>query len=251
MEKSAIDYDALKKRGLLRSREDGYVTLRTRMPAGNYGGTHLSKISEIADRYGRGITHITVRQGIEVPFIRFEDIEEVEREMNAAGIFPGTSGPRLRATTACPGNNWCKRGLVNTFALFDRIEKERGIKCAMDLPHKFKIVISGCPNACTRAQASEIGLHGEVDLSHPDKRIGYAVYLGGCGGRTPRMGFRLEKVYTEDEVLTLIEKVVGFYRQKAKPRQRLALLIEETGKEEFLKAIGERASDPTGYKTGN
>lgn len=229
----SIDYDILKKRGFLRAKQDGFFTLRTRMSSGNYKGEHLERISEIAKKYGKGFVHLTVRQGIEVPFIRFEDIERVEDEIKDAGIGMGTSGPRLRATTVCPGNNWCKRGLVDTFGLFEKIEKA-GILCGIDLPHKFKIVISGCPNACTRAQSSEIGLHGAV---HPEKGAGYAVYLGGCGGRTPRIGFKLDKILTEDEILPLIKKVVTFYKQNAKPRQRLALLIEQIGKETFLKAI--------------
>ena len=236
MSTETIDYDALKKLGFLRAREDGYFTLRTRMPSGNYDGGHLQKISEISKKYGRGFGHLTVRQGIEIPFIRYEDIPSVRKELQSSGIKSGTSGPCLRATTACPGNNWCKRGLVNTFALFDKIEKA-GISCGLELPHKFKIVISGCPNTCTRAQGSEIGLHGAVDLSHPEKRIGYAVYLGGCGGKTPRIGFKIDRVLTEDEAISVIKKVVSFYKQNAKPRQRLAFLIEEIGREIFLKNI--------------
>ncbi|MDP8258116.1 MAG: hypothetical protein P9L90_01655 [Candidatus Aadella gelida] len=238
MTRQEIDYDALKKKGFLWSKHEGEFTLRTRMPAGNYASSHLSKLSEIAEKYGKGIVHLTVRQGIEIPYILYGKIDEVEKEMKKTGVLPGTSGPRLRATTTCPGNNWCKRGLVDTFSLFDKIEK-RGIVCAMDLPHKFKIAISGCPNACTRVQSSEIGIHGAVDLTHSERRIGYAVYLGGCGGKEPHMGFKLDKVYTEEEVLSLIVKVVEFYKNNAKPRQRLAMLIEETGKEVFLKAIGE------------
>jgi len=232
-----IDYDALKKRGFLRSKENGVFTLRTRMPAGNYKTIHLEKLSAIAEKYGQGLTHLTVRQGIEIPFIDFQDIDQVEKELKASGVEAGTSGARLRATTACPGNNWCRRGLVDTFCLFRRIENELGIRSGLDLPHKFKIVISGCPNACTRAQTSEIGIHGQVDTKDPKRRIGYAVYLGGCGGRTPHTGFKLDKVFDENEVLLLIKKVVTFYKDHARSRQRLALLIEEIGKENFLKAI--------------
>lgn len=231
-----INHDALMKRGFLRSRNDGEFNLRTRMPAGNYSSAHLLKLSEIAKKYGKGIVHLTVRQGIEVPYIPYEKIDEVEKEIKDAGIFFGTSGSRLRATTACPGNNWCRRGLVDTFSLFQRIEKQN-IVCAMNLPHKFKINISGCPNACTRVQASEIGVHGTVDLTHPEKRKGYTVYLGGCGGKAPRTGLKLDKVYTEDEVLPLIEKVVAFFKKNAKPRQRLGNLIEEIGRENFLKEM--------------
>ncbi len=238
MEETPIDYDAFKKRGFLRQKQDGYFLLRTRTAGGNYNAQQISVLADVARRYGREVIHPTTRQGIEIPFIRFEDIDTVEKIVHEAQIPTGTSGPRLRSTTVCPGNNWCKSGLVDTFALFRRIENELGIRCAQDLPHKFKIAISGCPNRCTRAESAEIGIHGAVDVSHPEKRRGYVVYLGGCGGRTPHFGIRLEKIFTEEEVLRIIERTVQFYKAHAKPRQRLAFLIQEVGAEAFLKEIG-------------
>ncbi|MEI6831356.1 MAG: hypothetical protein WCK61_01465 [Candidatus Omnitrophota bacterium] len=233
-----IDYEDLKKRGFLRQKQEGFFLFRTRMSSGIYKNKQLDRVSQIAKEFGRGFVHITVRQGIEIPFIKFEDISEVERLLKAAGVDNGTSGARLRATTVCPGNNWCKQGLINTFAFSDKIENELGLKCGLDLPHKFKINISGCPNTCTRAQQSEIGIHGAIDLSSKDKRIGYAVYLGGCGGKTPHIGFKLDKVFSEDEALSLIKKVISFFKVNAKPKQRLALLIKEIGKGKFLKEVG-------------
>lgn len=233
-----INYDALKRRGFLRQKQDGFFLLRTRMTSGNYSAEQLQAFVDISKKYARGIAHATTRQGLEIPFIRFEDIDRVEQEAKAAGILAGASGPRMRTTTCCPGNNWCKSGLVNTFELAGTIEEELNIKCGLDLPHKFKIAISGCPNKCTRAQASEIGIHGQVDTSGPQRRVGYAVYLGGCGGRAPRLGFQLDKIFTAEEVLSIIEKTVAFYKQNAKPRQRLALLIKQMGRDAFLKAIG-------------
>ena len=238
MEPQEIDYDVLKKRGFLRQKQEGFFLLRCRMPGGNFQTPHLEKIVEIARAYGRGFVHLTTRQGVEIPFIAYKDIAQVEQEVLQAGLASGTSGPRLRPTTCCPGNNWCKSGLVDTFKLDGRIENELGLRCAMDLPHKFKIALSGCPNTCTRAQQTEIGIHGQVDASGPQKRIGYAVYLGGCGGRTPRIGFKLNRIFSEDEVLTVVQKVVAFYKAQAKPRQRLALLIEELGRDAFLEKAG-------------
>jgi dissimilatory sulfite reductase (desulfoviridin) alpha/beta subunit len=124
--------------------------------------------------------------------------------------------------------------LIDTFSLYKRIE-DLDIRCGLDLPHKFKIAISGCPNTCTRPQQSEIGVHGAVDAT--TKKIGYVIYLGGCGGKTPRTGFKLDKIYSEDEVLGIIERAVNFYKENAKPKQRLALLIEEISKDKFLGEI--------------
>jgi dissimilatory sulfite reductase (desulfoviridin) alpha/beta subunit len=201
------------------------------MPStGVFSDAQLTTLAGISRKYARGIVHATTRQGLEIPFVKYDDIAAVENEVALAGVEAGTSGPRLRATTVCPGNNWCKQGLVNTFSLASRIENELGLECGLDLPHKFKIAISGCPNACTRPQATEIGVHGQLDSA--TKEIGHVVYIGGSGGRVSRPGVRLEKVYTEDEVLHIIEKVVKFYKDHAKPRQRLGALIEELGIDE-------------------
>jgi dissimilatory sulfite reductase (desulfoviridin) alpha/beta subunit len=229
-----IDYEDLKKRGFLKQKQEGFFVLRTRMSSGVYKKEEFDKISEIAGRYGKGYVHATTRQGLEVPFIKFEDIPSVEKEILSINLAVGTSGARLRPTTVCPGNNWCKQGLVDTFSLAGRIE-DAGLKSGLDLPHKFKIAISGCPNGCTRSQFSEIGIHGQVDTAL--KLTGYAVYLGGCGGRAPKNGIRPEKIFTEDEIVNLAVKIIKFFKDNAKPRQRFAALIEEFGRDRFLKEV--------------
>jgi len=238
MTSGPIDYDDLKKRGFLRQRQEGFFVLRTRMSSrGFYTEDQLKKLADLSKRYAKGIIHATVRQGLEIPYITYEDSAAVERELADARIEAGTSGPRLRATTVCPGNNWCRQGLIDTFSLAAKIEKDLGLQCGLDLPHKFKIAVSGCPNACTRPQYSEIGIHGQVDAASPEKRIGCVVYVGGCAGRSPKSGFKLDGIFAEEEVLALIEKVVRFYRKRAKPGQRLAFTIEEEGREKFLEEI--------------
>ena len=171
-----IDYDNLKKRGFLKQKQEGFFVLRVIMPStGVFSAAQLTTLGEISRKYGKGIVHATTRQGLEIPFIKYEDIPKIEKEAVFAGISVGACGPRLRATTVCPGNNWCKQGLINTFSLASRIEKELGLKSGLDLPHKFKIAISGCPNACTRPQATEIGVHGQLDSV--TKEIGYIAVL--------------------------------------------------------------------------
>lgn len=229
-----IDFNALKKIGFLKSREEGLFTFRSRMPNGNYGPKQLEALAKVANDYGRGLSHATTRQGIEIPFIKYADIEAVQKIVKESGLLTGTSGPRLRTTTTCPGTNWCGRGLVDPFEMAEKIEKA-GFVCALDLPHKFKISVSGCLNSCVRVESSEFGIHGAVNLE--DKSRGYIIYVAGCGGRQPRHGIKLEKVYTEDEVLKILKNTIDFFAENAKPRQRLALLVDEYGKEKFLKKI--------------
>ncbi len=241
MEQNKIDFEALKKCGFLKSRTEGEFALRTRMPAGNYTGANLKILANIADTYGKGFVHMTLRQGIEIPHIKYDDIGNVEFILKQAGIQSGTSGSRLRATTSCPGNNWCKRGLIDTFAFVDALENDHGIACSMELPHKFKIAVAGCSNLCTRGQSSEIGVFGQVDLKVQDasKRIGYGIYVGGCGGKNPKQAIKLEKIFTQDDLFLLIEKIIDFYKKNAQPKKRLGETIEQFGKDNFLEAIGQ------------
>lgn len=216
-----IDYEDLKRRGFLKQKQDGFFILRTRMSRGAYKSEGLEKLAGIARKYAKGFVHATVRQGVEIPFIKLEDIPKIEAELKTAEVLMGTSGARIRATVTCPGNNWCRFGLIDTFGLAERIEKEAGAVCGTELPHKFKIAVSGCPNGCARPQASDIGIHGSP--------LGYVIYLGGSGGRNPKAGIKLDKVFTEDEVLTVVKKVIEFYKAGAAPRQRLGSLIEQSG----------------------
>ncbi len=228
-----MNYEDLKKRGFLKQKQEGFVILRTRMERGVYNDAAMAKIGEISRKYATGIVHATTRQGLEIPFVRPADAPKIEEELKAAGIAAGASGARLRATTVCPGNNWCRFGLIDTFGLAAKIE-EAGLKCGIELPHKFKIAISGCPNGCTRPQAAEIGIHGQLE----DKTAKYALYAGGAGGREPRAAFKLPGLFTEDEAVALVKKIIEFFRANAKPRQRLGALIEEYGKEKFVLLMG-------------
>jgi len=231
-----IDYEGLKKRGFLRQKQEGFFVLRTRMASGVYKKETLEKLSETAQKYGRGFVHATTRQGLEIPFIRFEDIGTIEKWLTSSDVLMGTSGARLRTTTVCPGNNWCRFGLIDTFSFEGNIDK-LGLRCGTDLPHKFKIAVSGCPNGCTRPQFSDIGIHGEVDLAAPDKHIGYAVYIGGSGGKSSKAGFKLDRIFAEKDVLLLIERIVEFYKKKGRSKQRLGSLIDEYGKDNFCKEV--------------
>lgn len=55
---------------------------------------------------------MTSRQGVEIPFINFENIEEVRAALADGGVKPGVCGPRVRTVTACQGNEVCPSGVL-------------------------------------------------------------------------------------------------------------------------------------------
>ena len=102
-----IDYASLKKGGFMRQKQKGYFSLRIQVVGGNLTAENIKAVAEVAEKYGKGYVHMTSRQGVEIPFINFEDVETVRAELAKGGVNPGVCGPRVRTVTACQGSEIC------------------------------------------------------------------------------------------------------------------------------------------------
>lgn len=69
-----VDYAALKKGGYMRQKQKGYGSLRLAVVGGNLTAENIKTVAEVAEKYGRGYVHMTSRQGIEIPFIKVEEL---------------------------------------------------------------------------------------------------------------------------------------------------------------------------------
>lgn len=160
-----VDYASLKKGGFMRQRQKGYFSLRLQVVGGNLTAENIRVVSEVADQYGKGYVHMTSRQGIEIPFIRFEDIAEVKEKLAAGGVRPGVCGPRVRTVTACQGEAICPSGCIDTYALAKELDKRYFGK---DLPHKFKFGVTGCQNNCLKAEENDLGIKGGMTVIYKE-----------------------------------------------------------------------------------
>ncbi|MBQ7432638.1 MAG: 4Fe-4S binding protein [Lachnospiraceae bacterium] len=157
-----IDYAALKKGGFMRQKQKGYFSLRLQVVGGNLTAENIKTVSEVAEKYGHGYVHMTSRQGIEIPFIRFEDIEEVRAELAKGGVNPGVCGPRVRTVTACQGSDVCPSGCIDTYGLAKDLNEHY---FGRELPHKFKFGVTGCQNNCLKAEENDLGIKGGMEVT--------------------------------------------------------------------------------------
>lgn len=146
--------------GIIEQRQKGFFVLRLKIPCGQTNSDQLPKIARIAKKYGRGVLHFTTRQGLEIPWIESTNIEEAKKAIAAIDLTLGASGPRLRVITACPGSSVCKHGQKNSQEFAKEIDDKF---FGTGVPHKFKIALSGCPNACTKPRENDIGFIGIVE----------------------------------------------------------------------------------------
>jgi dissimilatory sulfite reductase (desulfoviridin) alpha/beta subunit len=177
--KTQVDYAALKKSCLLPQTRKNRFSMRLRVAGGQVGAEQLREICAIAERHGKGIVHITSRQGLEIPFIKLSAIGKVKAELADAGLQLGVCGPRVRAVTACQGSAICPSGLIETSALAKKFD-ERYV--GRDLPCKLKIAITGCPNNCLKTDINDIGIKGALV---PEWTRSKCSYCGACASACP------------------------------------------------------------------
>lgn len=158
-----IDYGALKKGGFMRQKQKGCFSLRLQVVGGNLTAENIRTVAEVAEKYGHGYVHMTSRQGVEIPFIRFEDIEKVREELAEGGVKPGVCGPRVRTVTACQGSEICPSGCIDTYTLAKELDARY---FGRELPHKFKFGVTGCRNNCLKAEENDLGIKGGMTIDY-------------------------------------------------------------------------------------
>ena len=150
----------VKGRGFLRNRGTDCFSGRIVAAGGAYTAEQLKVLSECAEQYGNGKIIFTSRLCAEIPGIPFEKIPEAEAFVEAHGMAFGGTGAKVRPITACKGTT-CVYGNIDTHALAKELHERfylgmRGVQ----LPHKFKIGVGGCPNSCMKPSLNDIGFEG-------------------------------------------------------------------------------------------
>jgi len=174
-----LDFNTLKSGGIIKQRQKGKFTVRLKCPGGRVPLDRLAKILEVARKYGADYVHISVRQSIEIPYVDFTKIGEVQRELAEVGQDIASCGPRVRVPTACAGCEYNPNGLTDTQKMAAEVCERffgRG-----PLPHKFKIAFSGCPIDCVRASEMDLGFQGAVKPKwDEDSCVGCRICAQAC-----------------------------------------------------------------------
>ena len=169
-----IDKSSLKANGFMPQIQKDRYSMRLKVVGGEVSVEMLSTIAEIARKYGQGYVHLTSRQGVEIPFIRLEDIEEIKEVLAKSNIELGAAGPKVRSITACQGGKCCPHGAIDAGAVAKKLDARYFGRA---LPHKFKIGVTGCPNNCLKAEENDLGVKGAVEKTW---RAEDCIFCGAC-----------------------------------------------------------------------
>lgn len=206
--------------GVILQRDRETYAVAPHIPCGVVGPEILRKIADVAEKYSAPALKLTSAARIAIVGLKEGDVEKVWADL---GMDQGAAtGLCVRSIKACPGTTFCRRGMQDSLGVGMKLdEKYHGL----ELPSKFKIGVSGCPNQCAETCIKEIGLVGMPK--------GWKVLVGGNGGSKPRLSQEIASDMTTDEVFALIDRIIKQYKKQAKRGQRLGAMIEEVGLEEF------------------
>lgn len=175
-----------KRFGFIPQRQQGLLLMRLRNQAGDMTADGLRNLADLAEKYGNGQVHLTLRQGIEIPGVKEELFEQALQAISDAGLSPAVCGLRVRPVVTCPGNATCPYGLIDTKVLAKTLDEQF---VGRDLPAKTKFAISGCANSCTKPQAHDVGFRGAAE---PLLEQNLCISCGACVRRCPAKAMKLE-----------------------------------------------------------
>jgi sulfite reductase beta subunit-like hemoprotein len=218
---------------------------RIKIPGGCVTADQLDALADGAERWGRGIAHVTTRQDIQLHYLDLEETVEVQRELAKAGITTvGACADTIRNVTASPF-----AGVLDD-EVFDVTPHAHAItqhflfhEHNRKLPRKFKIALSGSEADLAQVMINDIGLFAVTRDGTPDGERGFRAYVAGGLGSTPEIAHLWREFLPERDLLVACEAVVSvFFRdgeRKNRKKNRLKFLLRKLGEAETLRRFDE------------
>jgi NAD(P)H-nitrite reductase large subunit len=184
----------------------------------------LRKIADVAEKYKTAALKITSAARIAIVGLKEEDIDKAWADL---GMSPGAAvGLCVRSIKACPGSALCRLGQQDALGLGTELDKRHH---GRELPNKFKIGVSGCPNQCGESSIKDLGFIG--------KAKGWTVVVGGNAASRPRIADLLTEGLSTEEALSLTERIMDYFTGNGKKGERLGRFIDRIGLDALKAAV--------------
>ena len=221
--------------------------LRIRIPNGFLVAPQLETIAALAERYARGVADLTVRQNVQLHWIRVEDLPAVFSALAACGLSTlGTCGDVTRNITGCPLAGLDADEVFDASPLVEAATAMvNGSPEFYNLPRKCKVSITGCRVWCSYPEINDVALTAVRDAY--SGRVGFSLRVGGGLSTRPHLAPRLDAFVRPDQVLAVIKGVSEIFRDsdilrqnREKARLKFLFLDHGTTPESFRGALEER-----------
>ena len=228
-----------------------HFMVRIRIPNGVLESRQVRTIADLADRHGRGVADITVRQNFQLHWVMLDALPDVFQALWLQGVTTmGSCGDVTRNVTGCPVAGLDAEELIDASPLvLEATALVNGNAAFYNLPRKFKVSISGCRAWCAYPEINDIGL---TAVRHPSSgEVGFAVRVGGGLSTDPHLGVRLDAFVPRARVLDVFRAIAEIFRDsdvlrqnRERARLKFLFLLHGWTAERFKAAIEERLGAP-------
>lgn len=214
--KANVAADRLDKGAVLQRDRESYAIV-PHIPGGIILDPNvLRKIADVAEKYQAKALKLTSAQRIAIVGIAPEEIDNAWNDLDmpqGAAI-----GMCVRSVKICPATHFCKRAQQDAVTLGLQLDEKYH---SMKLPSKFKIGVSGCINSCSETAVKDLGIVGTPK--------GFNILIGGNAGVRPRLGDMLAENVAPADVVSLVDKIIEYYKQNARNYERMGMMIDRIG----------------------
>jgi sulfite reductase beta subunit-like hemoprotein/molybdopterin converting factor small subunit len=224
----------------------GTFMVRIKVPGGRVRAEQLVELGRLSREYGKNYGELTTRQGIQLHWVRLEQLPEVLAAIERAGLTTaGGEGDTVRNVTSCPVAGVDREELFDTTSLVAEVSRFfSGNRDYSDLPRKHKYTISACPAQCNAPEIHDVALVGTLK----DGRPGYGVRIGGGLSVTPRIS-RDMGVFVPAEpagdVIEVLRAITDVWQSNLRYRlsrvkARIKFMVDDYGPEAIRAMVEER-----------
>lgn len=219
---------------------DRYFMMRVRLDGGAVTTEQLRVLAGISRDFARNTADISDRQNIQYHWIAIEDVPEIWRRLEAAGMQTTEAcGDTPRVVLGSPVAGIAADEIIDpTPVIREIVDRYIGDPEISNLPRKFKTAVTGHPSLDVVHEINDISLVGVV---HPELGPGYDLWVGGGLSVAPRLAERLGAFVREDQAAEVWYGVVRIFRdygyRRLRNKARLKFLLAEWGPEKFRRVL--------------
>jgi sulfite reductase (ferredoxin) len=213
-----------------------FFMVRIRIPNGLMRSQQVRTIANLAEKYGRGVADITVRQNIQLHWVTIESLPAVLQSLWNVGLTTtGACGDVARNITGCPLAGLDGEEIIDASPLALQIDRELGGNSEFyNLPRKFKISITGCRHWCSYPEINDIGLTATTRRRAGKSEVGFTLRVGGGLSTNPHLAVALDAFIKPEQVIQVVRGVAEIFRasevlRQSREKARLKFLFVEHG----------------------
>lgn len=225
--------------GIYEQREKNTYMVRLKTHAGHISPKQLLELSRFARDYANGSIHVTTRGGLQLHYVKFEDLCEVTSKLHAIGLSGrGGGGNTVRVIACDPYSGIAKDDVFDVAPYANALtSKMLGLKDSFNLPRKFKIAFSSSSADRAMATITDVGFIATLK----DNMRGFIVYIAGGMGSKSRLGHKILEFLPDNEVFLFAQAVKQVFdkhgNRENKHSARLRFLADKIGIESLVELI--------------